>query len=75
MANGIHLENFSTGVSVYSEEDAKQKIIMPYLRALGYSENEMRFENPITVQAGSRKVGLSLFGVGEWVGGVVVLVG
>lgn len=58
MANGIHLENFSTGVSVYSEEDAKQKIIMPYLRALGYSENEMRFENPITVQAGSRKVTL-----------------
>ena len=31
---------------------------MPYLRSLGYSEKEMRFENPITVQAGSRKVTL-----------------
>lgn len=46
------------GVAVHSEEDAKQKIIMPYLRSLGYSENEMRFENPITAQAGSRKVTL-----------------
>ncbi|WP_131226397.1 N-6 DNA methylase, partial [Bifidobacterium longum] len=46
------------GVAVHSEEDAKQKIIMPYLRSLGYSEKEMRFENPITVQAGSRKVTL-----------------
>ena len=48
----------ATGVAVHSEEDAKQKIIMPYLRSLGYSEKEMRFENPITVQAGSRKVTL-----------------
>lgn len=52
------LSDFSTGVAVHSEEDAKQKIIMPYLRSLGYSEKEMRFENPITVQAGSRKVTL-----------------
>lgn len=52
------LSDFSTGIAVHSEEDAKQKIIMPYLRSLGYSENEMRFENPITVQAGSRKVTL-----------------
>lgn len=52
------LSDFSTGTTVHSEEDAKQKIIMPYLRSLGYSEQEMRFENPITVQAGSRKVTL-----------------
>ena len=58
MVENTHLVNFTTGVSVHSEEDTKQKIIMPYLRALGYSENEMRFENPITVQAGSRKVTL-----------------
>lgn len=52
------LSELSIRVEVHSEEDAKQKIIMPYLKSLGYSENDMRFENPITVQAGSRKITL-----------------
>lgn len=59
MANHvICLKDFSKGVSVHSEEDVKQKIIMRYLKSLDYLEEEMRFENPITVQVGSRKVTL-----------------
>lgn len=44
------------GKELHSEEDVKLKIILPYLRTIGYTENDMRFENPIKVQVGSRQV-------------------
>lgn len=45
------------GKDLHSEEDVKNKIILPYLQEeLGYSLDEMRFENPIPVQVGSKKI-------------------
>lgn len=50
------LENFSNfNVAVKSEEDLKVKVILPYLKELGYDESEMRFESPMTVVIGSKK--------------------
>lgn len=42
-------------VTIHSEEDMKIKVLLPYLKSLGYSENELRFENGIDVQVGTKK--------------------
>ncbi|UFJ39942.1 type I restriction enzyme HsdR N-terminal domain-containing protein [Brevibacillus humidisoli] len=41
--------------NVKSEEDLKIKVIIPYLKQLGYEEAEFRYENPIQVVIGSKK--------------------
>lgn len=55
MAN-TDLFEYSSQAVLHSEEDVKMKVIMPYLKKLGYSEKEMRFENPIKVQVGRKSV-------------------
>lgn len=46
----------SRNVKVYSEEDIKNKLIIPLLEDKGYDvQKDMRFENPIAVQIGSKK--------------------
>lgn len=40
---------------IRTEEDLKVKVVIPYLRQLGYKESEMRFENPMEVVIGSKK--------------------
>lgn len=42
-------------VSIHSEEDMKIKVLLPYLKSLGYSDQELRFENGIDVQIGTKK--------------------
>ena len=37
-----------------SEEDVKVKVLIPYLESLGYSTEDMRFENSIAVTVGSK---------------------
>lgn len=41
--------------SVRTEEDLKVKVLLPYLRHLGYSDDSFRFENAIDVTVGSKK--------------------
>lgn len=48
-----NIPNFNS--KIYSEEDLKVKVIIPYLKQLGYHEEEMRFENPMEVVIGSKK--------------------
>ncbi len=44
-------------LKLYSEEDVKNKLLLPLLNQLGYSsEHNMRFENPIRVQVGRKKI-------------------
>ena len=38
----------------HSEEDVKVKVLVPYLESLGYSTDDMRFENSIEVTVGSK---------------------
>lgn len=40
---------------IKSEEDVKINIIIPFLKVLGYETTEMRFENTIEVQIGTKK--------------------
>ncbi|MHC1738811.1 MAG: N-6 DNA methylase [Ignavibacteriaceae bacterium] len=40
---------------IKSEEDLKIKVLLPYLESLGYSTMDMRFENSIPVQIGTKK--------------------
>ncbi|EAC4528976.1 N-6 DNA methylase [Listeria monocytogenes] len=50
------LENVKDfNVYVKTEEDLKIKVILPFLKALGYSEEDYRFENKIEVVIGSKK--------------------
>ena len=50
------MENIADfNVSIYSEEDMKIKVLLPYLKSLGYSDQELRFENGIDVQIGTKK--------------------
>lgn len=49
-----NVPNFNT--FVYSEEDMKIKILLPYLKTLGYTEEELRFEHGIEVPIGTRKM-------------------
>ena len=41
--------------SVRTEEDLKVKVLLPYLRYLGYSDDSFRLENAIDVTVGSKK--------------------
>lgn len=41
--------------SVRTEEDLKIKVLIPFLKELGYSDEEFRFENGIDVAIGTRK--------------------
>jgi len=45
-----NISDFNT--SLKTEEDVKIKVIVPYLSILGYSYNNLRFENSIKVQIG-----------------------
>ena len=50
-------ENTNNSISrVKTEEDVKMHIIRPYLESLGYKLEEMRFENKMSVQAGTKTV-------------------
>lgn len=42
-------------ISVNSEEDMKIRVLLPFLRSLGYSDQELRFENGIDVQIGTKR--------------------
>jgi type I restriction enzyme M protein len=46
-----YVENFN---AVKTEEDLKIRVIIPFLKTLGYSESFFRFENRISVQVGTK---------------------
>lgn len=48
-----NIENFNNNVK--TEEDLKVKVVLPYLKKLGYSESDMNFESPMEVVIGSKK--------------------
>ena len=48
-----HITNFSE--TVKTEEDMKIKVLLPFLQELGYSKDELRFENGIDVHIGTKK--------------------
>jgi len=48
-----NIQNFNSQIS--SEEDLKVKVILPYLKSLGYEDVDLRLENGIEVVIGSRK--------------------
>lgn len=48
-----NITNYNTRIK--TEEDVKIHIILPYLKDLGYEVTDMRFENSITVQIGTKK--------------------
>lgn len=48
-----HVADYNTAVK--TEEDLKIKVLIPYLATRGYSVDEMRFENSIEVQIGTKK--------------------
>lgn len=48
-----NIDDFNSKIK--SEEDLKIKALIPYLKELGYSEKDFRFENPIEVVIGSKK--------------------
>lgn len=48
-----NIANFNQ--TVKSEEDAKIKVVLPYLKNLGYDDLEMNFETPVEVVIGSKK--------------------
>lgn len=48
-----NVKNFNT--TIKTEEDIKVKVLIPYLYSLGYSDDDLRFENAIDVQIGSKR--------------------
>lgn len=48
------LHELSRNAQPHSEEDVKVKVVIPYLESLGYTTNDMRFENSIQVTVGSK---------------------
>lgn len=48
-----NIDDFNSKIK--SEEDLKIKVVIPYLKELGYSEEDFRYENPIEVVIGSKK--------------------
>ena len=48
-----NIPDFNT--KIHTEEDMKIKVLLPYLRSLGYVDEELRFENGIDVQIGTKK--------------------
>lgn len=49
-----YLQELSLEVQPRSEEDVKVKVVIPYLLSLGYTIDDMRFENSIQVTVGSK---------------------
>ena len=49
-------DNWQNSVKLKTEEDVKIHIICPFLEFLGYKKAEMRFENSMDVQTGTKKV-------------------
>lgn len=47
---------FTDGKILHSEEDAKVKVLLPYLDSLGYTQDDMRFENSIEVTVGTKTI-------------------
>lgn len=47
-----HFLDFNTGIK--TEEDMKIKVLLPFLKELGYSEEELRFEHKIPVHIGTK---------------------
>ena len=41
--------------SVHTEEDLKVKVLLPFLKELGYSSENIKFEHGIDVTIGSKK--------------------
>ena len=41
--------------NIKTEEDLKIKVLLPYLRSLGYTDSEFRFEHSIDVTIGTKK--------------------
>ena len=50
--HSVYMRGQNTGIL---EEDMKIKVLLPYLRSLGYVDEELRFENGIDVQIGTKK--------------------
>lgn len=48
-----HITNYSE--TVKTEEDMKIKVLLPFLQELGYSKEELRFENGIDVHIGTKR--------------------
>lgn len=46
----------NSSLKIKTEEDVKMHIICPFLEKLGYKKSNMRFENSMDVQTGTRKV-------------------
>ncbi len=49
-----NIPNFNSEIK--TEEDVKVKIVLPFLRQLGYDECDMAFETSIPVQIGTKKI-------------------
>lgn len=41
---------------IKTEEDVKNKIVIPFLKELGYADDEMEYEVSISVQIGTKKI-------------------
>ena len=48
-----NISNYNT--TVRTEEDLKIKVLLPYLKMLGYNDEDMRFEHKIEVHIGTKK--------------------
>jgi type I restriction enzyme M protein len=48
-----NISNFNS--TIKTEEDLKIKVLLPYLKSLGYSDQEFRFEHGIDVTIGTKK--------------------
>ena len=48
-----NIPDFNT--KIHTEEDMKIKVLLPYFRSLVYVDEELRFENGIDVQIGTKK--------------------
>ena len=49
-----NITNFSNKIK--TEEDVKIHIVLPYLSSLGFNQSNMKFENSMPVQAGTKKI-------------------
>lgn len=49
-----NIDNFSNRIK--TEEDVKIHIVLPFLESLGYIQSNMRFENSMPVQAGTKQI-------------------
>lgn len=49
-----NIQDFNNKIK--TEEDVKVKVVLPFLKQLGYEEDDMAFETPISVQIGTKKL-------------------